>query len=105
MLGVLSNKEVLIALSRGRIGLDDVVTGAMRPADFMPETVTVSDAFDTMQDKRLSMMLVTNEYGGIAGLVTAETDHRRDSGGRGGGRPALGRGRPQHRADGGMEPI
>lgn len=54
VLGVLSNKEVLIALSRGRVGLDDPVT----------------DAFDAMQDQRLSMVLVTNEYGGIAGLVT-----------------------------------
>ena len=70
VLGVLSNKEVLIALAQGRIGLDDAVTDTMRPVDFIPETVTVSDAFDTMQDQRLSMMLVTNEYGGIAGLVT-----------------------------------
>ncbi len=70
VLGVLSNKEVLIALAQGWVGLDDAVTDTMRPVDFMPETVTVSDAFDTMQDQRLSMMLVTNEYGGIAGLVT-----------------------------------
>ena len=70
VLGVLSNKEVLIAQSRGQIGLDDPVTETMRGVDFIPETVSVSDAFDTMQDKRLSMMMVTNEYGGIAGLVT-----------------------------------
>ena len=70
VLGVLSNKEVLIAQGRGEIGPQDPVTETMRPVDFIPETVTVSDAFDTMQEKRLSMMLVTNEYGGIAGLVT-----------------------------------
>lgn len=70
VLGVLSNKEVLIAQGRGEIGSQDPVTETMRPVDFIPETVTVSDAFDTMQEKRLSMMLVTNEYGGIAGLVT-----------------------------------
>ena len=70
VLGVLSNKEVLIAQSRGQIGLNDPVTETMRGVDFIPETVSVSDAFDTMQDKRLSMMMVTNEYGGIAGLVT-----------------------------------
>ena len=70
VLGILSNKEVLIALAQGRTGLDDTVTDTMRPVDFIPETVTVSDAFDTMQDQRLSMLLVTNEYGGIAGLVT-----------------------------------
>ncbi len=70
VLGVLSNKEVLIAQSRGQIGPDDPVTETMRDVDFVPETVTVSDAFDAMQEKRLSMMLVTNEYGGIAGLVT-----------------------------------
>ena len=70
VMGVLSNKEVLIALAQGRTGLDDAVTDTMRPVDFIPETVTVSDTFNTMQDQRLSMMLVTNEYGGIAGLVT-----------------------------------
>ena len=70
VLGVLSNKEILIAQSRGQIGLNDPVTETMRGVDFIPETVSVSDAFDTMQDKRLSMMMVTNEYGGIAGLVT-----------------------------------
>ena len=70
VLGVLSNKEVLIAQSKGQIGLDDSVTETMRDVDFIPETVTVSDAFDAMQEKRLSMMMVINEYGGIAGLVT-----------------------------------
>ena len=70
VLGILSNKEVLIAQGRGEIGPQDAVTETMRPVDFIPETVTVSDAFDAMQEKRLSMMLVTNEYGGIAGLVT-----------------------------------
>lgn len=70
VLGVLSNKEVLIAQSRGQIGREDPVTETMRDVDFIPETVSVSDAFDAMQEKRLSMMMVTNEYGGIAGLVT-----------------------------------
>ena len=68
--GVLSNKEVLIAQGRGEIGPNDSVTESMRAVDFIPETVSVSDAFDAMKEKRLSMMLVTNEYGGIAGLVT-----------------------------------
>ena len=70
VIGVLSNKEVLIAQSRGRIGPFDSVTETMREVDFIPETVSISDAFDAMQEKRLSMLLVTNEYGGIAGLVT-----------------------------------
>ena len=70
VLGVLSNKEVLIAQSRNQVGPDDPVTETMREVDFIPETVTVSDAFDAMRQKRLSMMMVTNEYGGIAGLVT-----------------------------------
>ena len=70
VLGVLSNKEVLIAQSHGQIGPGDPITENMREVDFVPETVSVSDAFDAMQEKRLSMMMVTNEYGGIAGLVT-----------------------------------
>ena len=70
VLGVLSNKEVLIAQGRGLIQADAAITDTMREVDFIPETVTISDAFDAMQEKRLSMMMVTNEYGGIAGLVT-----------------------------------
>ena len=70
VLGVLSNKEVLIAQSRGQIGPENPITETMRDVDFLPETVSVSDAFDAMQEKRASMMMVTNEYGGIAGLVT-----------------------------------
>ena len=70
VLGVISNKEVLIAQSQGQIGMDDPITDTLRPVDFIPETVPVSDAFDAMQAQRRSMMLVTNEYGGIAGLVT-----------------------------------
>ncbi len=70
VLGIISNKEVLIAQSHGQIGMDDPITDTLRPVDFIPETVPVSDAFDSMQAQRLSMMLVTNEYGGIAGLVT-----------------------------------
>ena len=70
VLGVISNKEVLIAQSQVQIGMDDPITDNLRPVDFIPETVPVSDAFDSMQAQRRSMMLVTNEYGGIAGLVT-----------------------------------
>ncbi len=70
VLGVLSNKEVLIAQGKGLTGPDRAVTDDMRDVDFIPETVTIADAFDTMQEKRVSMMMVTNEYGGIAGLVT-----------------------------------
>ena len=70
VVGVLSNKEVLIAQSGGSISPEDPVTETMRDVDFLPETVSVSDAFDAMQEKRVSMMMVTNEYGGIAGLVT-----------------------------------
>lgn len=70
VLGVISNKEVLIAQSQGQVGMDDPITDALRPVDFIPETVPVSDAFDAMQAQRRSMMLVTNEYGGIAGLIT-----------------------------------
>lgn len=70
VLGVISNKEVLIAQSQGQIGMDDPITDTLRPVDFIPETVPVSDAFDAMQAQRRSIMLVTNEYGGIAGLVT-----------------------------------
>ncbi len=70
VVGVLSNKDVLLALGKGEVELEDSVTGLLREAHFVPETKTVSDTFSEMQQAGYGLVLTVDEFGGIAGLVT-----------------------------------
>ena len=44
----------------------------MRTAHFIPETKKCGDLFTEMTEKRIQMCIVSDEYGGTAGLVTIE---------------------------------
>lgn len=70
VVGVLSSKDVLLAMSQGKLQPEDSVTGLLRPAFFVPETKTVSTTFDEMQRGGYGLVLMVDEFGGIAGLAT-----------------------------------
>ena len=70
VVGVLSNKDVLLALGQGDMELHHSVTGLLRNAHFVPETKTVADTFAEMQDAGYGLVLTVDEFGGIAGLLT-----------------------------------
>ena len=70
VVGVLSNKDVLLALGRGEVTLQDSVTDLLRQAHFVPETKTVADTFSEMQQAGYGLVLTVDEFGGIAGLLT-----------------------------------
>ena len=70
VVGILSNKDVLLALGRGQMELEDSVTDLLRDAYFVPETKTVADTFSEMQEGGHGLVLTVDEFGGIAGLVT-----------------------------------
>src|SRR5262249_7724859 len=44
----------------------------MRPAYFAPETKKVDELLADLQQKRIHMAIVVDEYGGTAGIVTLE---------------------------------
>lgn len=48
------------------------ISSLMREAYFVPESKRCSDLFEEMTEKRLQMVIVADEYGGVAGLVTME---------------------------------
>jgi CBS domain containing-hemolysin-like protein len=48
------------------------VRDIMRPAIFVPEAKKVDDLLEEMQAHRVQMVIVVDEYGGTAGLVTLE---------------------------------
>ena len=70
VVGVLSNKDVLLALGKGEVQLQDSVTGFLREAHFVPETKTVAETFSEMQQAGRGLVLTVDEFGGIAGLAT-----------------------------------
>ena len=70
VIGVLFNKDVVVAMGEGRLKPEDKVTGFLRPAFFVPETKTISSTFTDMQRHGHGMALTVDEFGGIAGLAT-----------------------------------
>ena len=70
IVGVVYMRDLIPALRQGR--LDQPVADVKRPAFFVPETKKVDDLFKEMQQKKISMAIVLDEFGGTAGLVTVE---------------------------------
>lgn len=68
--GVLYAKDLLLPF---RDGHDDLlITELMRPAYFVPESKRVDDLLQELQQRRVHMAIVVDEYGGTAGVVTIE---------------------------------
>ena len=72
VIGILSVKDVLTALSSDQIKPKDDVTTLLRDAYIVPETKSVSDTFAEMRQGRRTVVLTFDEFGGIAGLATTK---------------------------------
>ncbi|MBN1136189.1 MAG: HlyC/CorC family transporter [Anaerolineae bacterium] len=70
VIGVLYAKDLLPYLRDGRI--DVPIKSILRPAYFVPETKRASDLLPDLQQRRVHMAIIVDEYGGMAGLVTIE---------------------------------
>ncbi len=68
--GILSIKDVLMAIAKDCECLGSPVEEFMRPAYFTPETKKVSELFTEMKEKNFRMCVVIDEYGGTAGIVS-----------------------------------
>jgi CBS domain containing-hemolysin-like protein len=70
VVGLIYAKDLLAALREGR---SDVAVGEIaRKAYFVPEAKKADDLLAEMQRQRVHMVIVVDEYGGTAGLVTIE---------------------------------
>ena len=70
--GILSIKDVMLALAKGGVSGSSWVADFLRPAYFVPETKTVSSTFDEARQGGHSLVLTVDEFGGIAGLATVK---------------------------------
>ena len=69
IVGVLYVKDLLIVIRRGEpIDLEKLI----RPAYFVPETKKINRLLQHFQRSHLHMAIVSDEFGGVSGLVTME---------------------------------
>lgn len=70
IIGILYAKDLLRYLTDGRT---DVPLGKiLRPAYFIPESKKVDELLQELQQRKVHVAIVVDEYGGTAGLVTIE---------------------------------
>jgi len=70
VIGILSVKDVLMALAKNSITNDSSINELTRPAYFTPETKPINELFVEMQEKNFRMAVVIDEYGGTAGIAS-----------------------------------
>lgn len=69
IIGIIYSKDLISAAEhREIIVLQDII----RPAFFVTETVHIGELLRQMQKKRIHLGIVSNEHGGVEGLVTLE---------------------------------
>ena len=68
--GVLYAKDLLLPFRNGHN--DTPITELMRPAYFVPESKRVDDLLQELQQRRVHMAIIVDEYGGTAGVATIE---------------------------------
>ena len=69
--GILYVKDLLPYVGK-KIPSSVTIADVMREAVFVPESKRCGDLFNEMTEKRLQMVFVSDEYGGISGIVTIE---------------------------------
>lgn len=70
IVGILYAKDLLPILRDG--ASDQLITGVLRPALFVPESRHADGLLNDLQSSRVHLAIIFDEYGGTAGLVTIE---------------------------------
>jgi CBS domain containing-hemolysin-like protein len=68
--GFIYVKDLLRVCCEGN--MDTTIESHLRPPYFVPESKMVDDLLTELQDKKIHLAIVVDEYGGVAGLVTLE---------------------------------
>ena len=70
IIGILILKDLVVPLAEGQN--DELITGYLREPVFVPETKDLMSTLAEMQEARIQIMIVVDEYGGTSGLVSME---------------------------------
>ena len=74
IIGILNMKDAMVAAHNGENQSRAIseIPGLLRKAHFIPETRALDTLFEEMQSGKIHMMVVVDEYGQTAGIVTME---------------------------------
>ncbi|WP_225794378.1 hemolysin family protein [Streptomyces aculeolatus] len=72
VVGVVYLKDLARKVHISREAESELVSTAMRPAAFVPDTKKAADMLREMQQQRIHVAVVIDEYGSTAGIVTIE---------------------------------
>jgi putative hemolysin len=72
VVGVLMIKDVLMAMANDSLDEDSATDKLVRLVHFVPETKHLGEVLADMRDKSYHMVVVIDEYGGVAGIATLE---------------------------------
>ncbi|MBD1909291.1 MULTISPECIES: hemolysin family protein [unclassified Leptolyngbya] len=72
VVGTIYFKDVVGALVDTFTTLDSSISNWLQPTRFVPEHLQLSELLHLMQESGLTLMMVADEFGGTAGLVTLE---------------------------------
>jgi putative hemolysin len=70
VVGILHAKDVLLKLTDESDSRDSVIDDLVRPAPFVPESKRLGELLAEMKDGGYHAVIVVDEFGGIAGMVT-----------------------------------
>lgn len=70
IVGILFVRDLLAIL--GRVSDETAITSLVNPAIFVPETKRIAELLRELQRRRSHLVMIVDEYGGTAGLVTIE---------------------------------
>jgi putative hemolysin len=70
VVGILSIKDILMAVAKDGFTLAMPIDALIRPAYFAPDNKHISDLFHEMRDNNFRMSVIVDEYGGTAGVVS-----------------------------------
>lgn len=72
IVGVIYVKDILVALSKGKITMESPIDAQIRSGYFIPENKRISELLTELQKSKVQIAFVMDEYGGTSGLVTVE---------------------------------
>jgi CBS domain containing-hemolysin-like protein len=70
--GMVHIKDIVTRIAQGELQMTDSIQALSRPIQFVPENKRISELLTQMQRERQAIVIVIDEFGGTAGLLTME---------------------------------
>jgi putative hemolysin len=72
IIGIINVKDLLPLIINNNADSDKKAAEYLRPVIYVPESATAKNIFKKLTDSKMQMAVITDEYGGTAGIVTIE---------------------------------